>query len=127
MVENSWVPFLENGLELREKKYTVSLLALRGVTQYNFVFNNSQPFSRKGTQEFRRSVCHRMNVLPLVPRGRVCRCTQPVAHAGRAAAEDRGFLQVVHIRLVRVPGKFVVKMSLRVIDPIALKQHCGLV
>ena len=36
MVENLWVPFLEIGLELREKNYITTLLALRGVLQYVF-------------------------------------------------------------------------------------------
>ena len=67
VVENLWVPFLENGLELREKSYTTTLLALRGVLAVAVCafFNSSKRFSRKGTHKFRRSGVsgHRVNDL----------------------------------------------------------------
>ena len=73
MVENLWVPFLENGLELHENKYTAALLRLRGVPQYvSFSITPSRSREKVPTSFAAVGVtAHRMNT------GGVCLVTLP--------------------------------------------------
>ena len=66
MVENLWAPFLEIGLELREKNYIAALLVMRGVPQYVFFsITPSRPREKVPTSSAAVG-CHRVNDLSLV-------------------------------------------------------------